>query len=300
MSVELLDGPAEGEPGPRFSRVAEVSCEEPAFLSGDGDGPALTRAEPGSYRLRLMMDETRFPTRLTVQSWPAAVEPGRVLRGAAAYVEPPAPPHPVLSLPECPAGVAAAARIGNDVAGGPGARALSGELGVAHARVVVRRTPAWNADYFDRAYTWMASSGSSQGYYGFVGDPIDPDTTWLTVTMRHEEQQGHVAGWYGAIWSRPHDDDDPPRRRVHWWRWVHRTPPPVPSSSHNGDMLDPVLPWDTLRVVNLNRVSGTPVHTEITVEHRDVPVEWVDDLNDWWALQLAIHAARVERATAGK
>jgi hypothetical protein len=30
--------------------------------------------------------------------------------------------------------------------------------------------------------------------------------------------------------------------------------------------------------------------TLITVDHSGLPVEWVDDMRDWWTFQLAIQA----------
>lgn len=292
VAVELLDAAPIHEPDGRYARVVEVSCLEPPELEGSGSGPDPTASGPGPYRLRLMVDESRFPTRLTIQSWPAPVEAGRVLRGPLAPVEAELPPHPHMSLPEVPAGVSAAHRIGTDVDGGPGARALSGELGVARATLVMPRSPAWHSDFFDQARVWTANADYSTADYLILSFPGTPNEWWSVCAMKHQGQVDHITGWCGTIWTRPHLKDDQRRRRVHHWRWVRRIPP-VPEDMSGGTMLGPVLPADTLRIVELNRVPGTPVHTEIVIEHHDVPVEWVDDLSAWWTLQLAIHAADV-------
>lgn len=293
VDVDLLAAAPQAEPGAEYSRVAEVSVGEAAVLEGDDGLVPVTATDPGPYRVRLLMDESRFPTRLSVQSWPAPLAPGRVLRGK---LEPsPEPPHPASLLPEVPAGVAAAARIGNDVDGGPGARTLSGEVGVVHARITLPRSPAWHGEWFARATVATANPDWSMPYYGQTRpEPGQPHDTWFTCVMLHEQQVDRITGWRGAIWSRPHPDDDPRRRRMHWWRWMHRIPPPPGSPGWTRTtMLGPVLPRDTLLLVHLNRVPGTPVHTEIVIEHRDVPVEWIDDLTDWWKLQLAIHSLPV-------
>lgn len=109
--------------------------------------------------------------------------------------------------------------------------------------------------------------------------------------MPSPEHLDHITGWRGAIWSQAHPEDNPPEQSVLWWRWMRREPP-AKSGADLGPMGPPVLAHDSVRVARFASVPGEQTRTEITIEHRDVPVEWVDDLSAWWRLQLAIHAAR--------
>lgn len=285
VSVDLLHT-APGEPSDGFMRVVEVSVGGPAELMGQDIEVEVTAQQGGPYRLRLMVDDSRFPTKLVVQSWPASLAPAVVLRGSS---EPePDPPDESTFLPEFAAGAAASTRIGNDVDGGPGARQLTGQVGIARASRVMRRSPVRVGERFGQVVLSVPSPDSSNPRYGGVHlDPRSFEDHWDTVAMRHEGQLDRLCGWHGGMWSKLHPDDDERRRRVYWWRWVRRVPPLTPDDRTSGTWLEPVLPRDTLVVVHLNRLPGTPVQTEVVVEHRDVPVEWVDDLTDWWTFTLA-------------
>lgn len=57
------------------------------------------------------------------------------------------------------------------------------------------------------------------------------------------------------------------------------------------DRLRPFLPEWTTRTARFTSVrpATKPPSTRIAVEHEGLPVEWVADMETWWAFQLAIH-----------
>jgi hypothetical protein len=273
-----------------FTKVVDVSIEAPAALvEGDLD---VTASESGAYRLRFSLDDSNRPPRLVVHSWPSPVMPARLVFGE---VEPEPTIDPLeLGLPERAPGLAAAARIGNDIDGGPGARALSGRLGIARAHRTLPRTPKWHADFFDQVHVLTRDRhGHVVEYASTPWDRRNPDSPqWQFCAMPDPDFPDQITGWTAAIATLAHSLDNPPHQSVQRWKWIRRTPPSSPHMDWwDGVSNEPVLTQETVRVA---RFSWNPADktTTIEIEHRDVPEEWVDDLVDWWSLQLAVHALR--------
>lgn len=291
VRVELLDAePADFDP--RYSEIVEVSSAGSAIIVGSGTEVEATAAQSVPYRVRLLTGDDREVTGLLVQSWPSAAQPTTVIRTMRTMrKEADRDATNGMSALEA-AGIAAAARIGNDVDRAPGSRSLSGERGVAKASIVAPGEPAAHVDFFDQVYVWTPNPDRSIPRYKMTPwDPSDPSADWWMCAMKSPDQRDRITGWLGTIWTQPHTDNRPPDQSVLRWRWVRRTPP-ANARVKLGEMGEPVLPRDTVRIARFVQKPGPDPTTEITIEHRDVPIEWVGDLSAWWALQLAIHAGR--------
>ncbi len=296
VEIELLEEPP-GVDGGDEDRVVEVSVGGPAELFASGSEVAVTGAEARAYRIRLALSVGAEPFRLRVQSWPGAAGPARVLRERVEECD---PPNPAFGLPEAEAGLAAAARIGRDVDGRPGARDLSAALGAIHAQNTLRGRADEYSDYFASAYDWSPddASGSNADGYGVKrgGMGWRSPVRWKVIWQRKLDTTERVTGRTGSIWSTPTAEDDPPRTRAMVWRWS--CTPMAQVANRFGSVGDApgesCLPRDTVVSVRLVQLPGRPARTRVEIEHRDVPLEWVDDLDAWWRFQLAILAQRAE------
>lgn len=163
VAIELLEEPP-GVDGGGEDRVVEVSVDGPAELFASGSEVAVTGTEARAYRIRLALSVGAEPFRLRVQSWPGAAGPASVLRERAEETD---PPNPAFDLPEAEAGLAAAARIGRDVDGRPGARDLSGSLGVVRAQNNLRGRVDDYGGYFASAYDWSPDSTGDSNADGY-------------------------------------------------------------------------------------------------------------------------------------
>lgn len=296
VAIELLEEPP-AVAGGGEDRVVEVSVDGPAELFASGSEVAVTGAEARGYRIRLALSVGAEPFRLRVQSWPGAAGPASVLRERA---EETGPPNPAFDLPEAEAGLAAAARIGRDVDGRPGARDLSGSLGAVHAQNTLRGRVDDYSYYFASAYDWSPDSTSDSNADGYGvkrwGMNWRAPVQWNVISQRRLDTTERITGRTGSIWSTPTDEDDPPRTRAMVWRWS-RTPMAqvaVGSGSVGHTPAESFLPRDTVVSVRLTQLPGRPARTRVEIEHRDVPLEWVDDLDAWWRFQLAILAEPAE------
>lgn len=163
--AELVQGVLAEAPDllPRsYRNVVEVSARGRICVWGDGgEDDVMPAGAEGWFRVRLSRRSSGVRHRLVVQAWPADPAPTRTLRGVEE--------EPVdlweLEIPEAAAGLAAVARIANDVDQGPGHRTLSGEVGSVPAmEVVVKGTPRKLAPGFRVAQTLV---GKADGLWGF-------------------------------------------------------------------------------------------------------------------------------------
>lgn len=119
---------------------------------------------------------------------------------------------------------------------------------------------------------------------------------WDVISQRRLDTTERITGRTGSIWSTPTAEDDPPRTRAMVWRWS-RTPMAqvaVGSGSVGHTPAESFLPRDTVVSARLTQLPGRPARTRVEIEHRDVPLKWVDDLDAWWRFQLAILAQPAE------
>ena len=149
------------EPGPEWEEVVELSVTSATGLVAtemvDNDPQIILAPEPGEFRLRVSARGRRIPgisddddldldaelppkEWYLLEAWPAAATDPVVIRLTSPYAEHVLNPPPALVIPEGEAGLAAAARIGCDVDGGPGARTLSGEAGSVQVERTIRGT----------------------------------------------------------------------------------------------------------------------------------------------------------------
>lgn len=138
------------DPGPEWEDVVELSVTSATGLFAtemvDNDPQIVLAPEPGEYRLRVSARGRRIPDIsdeddldldaelpakewYLLEAWPAPATESVVVRLTSPYAEQVLDPPPRLVIPEGDAGLAAAARIGRDVNGAPGARTLSGKSG---------------------------------------------------------------------------------------------------------------------------------------------------------------------------
>ena len=271
-----------------FEEVVEFSCVGPAVLSdpwATETHELVVIERPGPHRVRLACGSAGRRRELwELWVWPAEPEPGVVLLNPEAQVY-----FNYLDLPEAEVGLAAAARIGRDVDRAPGCRTLSGQTGTATASRVCRGPLAEHRLRFYGPHTWtrtpegLAWLAQISGYPGWF--PEDPD---------HPDQ---LVGRTGMLKTAPVTDrsvEDTRSRskppivvKVNWY--VSDT---APRAHLDPAEARPLLPEWTLQQTSFSRVKdpdGSSA-TLITVDHSGLPVEWVDDMRDWWTFQLAIQA----------
>ena len=140
--------------GEEWEDVVEVSVTSTTGLSAtelvDNDPQIVLTPEPGQYRVRISARGRRvrdldqaddlddlddldadLPPKewYLLEAWSAPPTDPTVVRLTSPYAAQVLNPPPRLVIPEGEAGLAAAARIGRDVDGTPGARTLSGKTG---------------------------------------------------------------------------------------------------------------------------------------------------------------------------
>ncbi|MBO0843866.1 MAG: hypothetical protein J2P22_00415 [Nocardioides sp.] len=251
------------------------------------DGTDNKRADP--FAAGLAMAELVTGVELTVDHVASVLESEFFQAPSLCYPPVEDATAPALVIPEGEAGLAAAARIGRDVEGDPGARVLSGELGsvVAVERTIrgTRRKLFRDCAYLDSwSHLWTPEPGShlpSSWIWGgaWVNYELDKDIWCYSVD--HPDQ---LTGRNGAIRS-SFVEVDKPARAVRRWNWMQ------PRGANGNATRDnnPVLAADSIMTVSLTQSQrdGEP-WTTIRIEHAGLPVEWLDDMETYWAYQLTI------------
>ena len=189
--------------------------------------------------------------------------------------------EPRLVIPEGEAGLAAAARIGRDVEGDPGARTLSGNVGSVTVERTIRGTRRKLFGKFAYLTTWSHAwtPGASWSFSsGALGYELD-SPTWAYSSDNVDQ----LTGRNGAVrWS--FAEVDKPARAVRRWNWMR------PQGDENATWADnPLLDPESTLTVSLteSKRDGEP-WTTIRIEHAGLPVEWLADMETYWAYQLSI------------
>lgn len=151
VTTRLLDG-RPGDPGPEWEDVVELSVDAPGVVTAtemiENEPQLVLIEEPGQYRVRVSargrgangdddhddgddVDGEAPIESYLFEAWPAPIAGPLVVRLTSPHAQATLNPAPQLVIPEGEAGLAAAARIGRDISGGPGgAHALRrGRLG---------------------------------------------------------------------------------------------------------------------------------------------------------------------------
>jgi hypothetical protein len=290
------------EPASEWEDVVELSFTSRAPVGVtdliENDPWVALTDEPGEYRLRVSarsrlveMDlendldvdnpESAAPAEfylLDVWRAPRAEPVVRRLTGAFARHQLEGPPPP---LPETEEGLAAAARIGRDLDQAPGSRQLSGET---ESIEVIRTVPGTRRRLFVTCAHLTSFSTMVREGRGWTqtGMPIEEPGAELWCWGADERTVDRLIGSRGAIYYR-FLSVDRPRTAVRAWNWLRerRTPP---------QEWPPVLADESIVTTTLtqSRASDGDPQTEIKIVHEGLPVEWAEDMQSWWGLQLAI------------
>lgn len=249
---------------------------------------------PGDYRLRVRArgriedhsdedgedpPEDTVVQWVAVQAWPAPFADPMVLKQTSDFagIERERSPE----VPEEQAGLEAAARIGRDVDGGSGGRVLSGALGSVRVERAVRGTRRRLFSRFSRMFNASQRANEASWIHSFelVDDMYAVGVPWAATASALSSDtlpgRGSIVSWFVEV--------EPPKRVVRGWRWAADPP------SYRSLMEYPaVLPQDTMLTLEFEQFGlKDDGMTMLRVLHAHVPVEWVDDLRQWWELQLA-------------
>lgn len=191
---------------------------------------------------------------------------------------------PGLVVPEAEAGLAASVRIGRDVDRAEGARELSGTTGSVESVRTLRGTRRKLFLDFARVTSWsnIVISDSSWTWSGYPTE--EPGSKQWAQSYDHADQ---LTGTHGAI-QYSFVEVDKPRRAVRRWNWLAHPSPGVPYIDF--DQWLPILAEDSIITVTLEESKDAKgdAWTEVRMRHDGLPVEWMDDMQAWWDLQLAI------------
>ncbi|WP_436702242.1 hypothetical protein [Nocardioides sp. BYT-33-1] len=293
----LLDVPP-GAPGVEWEDVVELSLEARASLVAtelvDNDPSVPLIDEPGVYRLRLSArgratGHDRQDDELgeepiewyRLEAWRAAPSAPAILRLTSAFAhEQLADPPPPLLIPEGEAGLAASVRIGRDVEQAPGARSLSGATGYVEVERTIRGTRRKLFTRCAHVTTWSHAwvPGGTWGFSAGPEPPYAPGTQHFASSHDHADQ---LTGSCGSI-RYSFIEVESPKRAVRNWNWL-----PGPTWDNDGA---PMLREESRVTMTLNQskdAAGVP-WTTIRIRHEGLPVEWLEDMETWWAYQLSI------------
>ena len=295
VQVTVLEGPPE-QPHSRWEDVVEfsVGCGRGIEVCEMVDGPVGSLVEAGgTYRVRVHArgrsegrardgewdDETdgdgEPAEHYLLQVWSAPASTAAVLRQDSALAQlelNPPPADPV--TPEEAAGLAASERILADLAGGPSARELTGKRGLA---AVSCEIPGTRRRVFPRvawAVAWPLCRGGAMGDLA-VGSSSHHDGT----RPGRDSEYGHISATFQEI--------NKPKLIVKSWNW-HT---PRHGVAVYGEAPAFLHPSSTIRVELTETVgpSGDRV-TSVSIEHGDLPIEWVDDCRSLWRWNLHLLA----------
>jgi hypothetical protein len=259
-----------------WEEVVEFSVSTPdglgvAELLGD---PRLTITDrAGQFRLRLSRrgraagadrhssgPRSKILEHYLIEVWPGAPAPPQTLRA----VEPPPPVRVVLEFED--AGRDAAARIGRDLRGSDGARVLTGQRGtirVSHDFQASRRRLFGQCD-----------PNVLDGWLTNLDDEIVDD---------HGLSPRQAIHGGGRILCEEFESVRP-RSRTMTWNWRIPSYPGQLTWADYPRFLDPPT---TVRFDLAERKDPQgQSRTSITVEHSDLPVEWLDDMTAFWHWRL--------------
>ncbi|MFJ9314787.1 SRPBCC domain-containing protein [Pimelobacter simplex] len=187
-----------------------------------------------------------------------------------------------LVVPEAEAGLAASVRIGRDVDRSPGARTLSGPTGTVDVTRTIRaqRNKRLFLD-FAHVTSWShLHRGVSSWTWGGARTETLGSPQWGTSW----ESQDQLTGSRGDI-RYVFLEVDPPRRAVRRWDWEIN---PRPVLDPSVDAPEVIVSTTVTVTLEESRDGEDQSWTEVRITHDDLPVEWVDDMRDWWTFQLAI------------
>lgn len=304
VTTRLWSAPP-ADPGAEWEDVVEVSVSSGAGLIAtemvDNEPQIVLTRQPGEYRLRVSArgrrvvghrededpesdDELRPKEWYLLELWPAPRTDPSVLRLTSPFADHVLHPPPALVILEGEDGLAAAARIGRDVDGGPGARTLSGRSGSVSVARTMRGTRR-------RLFGYCAHVGSWS--HVWLGLP-----TWSTAAGPGWDKAGGTETWKYSHGSRDQLTGqgavrtrfivlDSPRKAIKTWNWVRRVGDRGPSPYVPGR---DVLAEDSVFTVELTQRRddhGDP-QTTVSITHEGLPVEWLDDMETYWAYQLSI------------
>ncbi|GAA4371353.1 hypothetical protein [Nocardioides caricicola] len=277
--------------------VAELVNHEPST--------SLT-TDPGSYRIRVCArgrvdpeldddyddqdepgaESTEPVEHYLVQAWPALpTDPTApvIVRDTSSWAAAQlAGPRTYPEVEGTKVGLAAAARIGHDADGGPGARHLSGTVSAITLEGVVPGTRRKVSKYLKygptlsrHVPTWSFMAGPGWDQLGAAN--------YCAAGGGHPDQLTGANGVIRVV----RVADDSPRSWVSQWAWM--VPGPGPNGRWIANLV-PLLVEDTTVTATFTQTKdeqGQP-WTTVQVQHDLIPVEWVDDLTSWWTYQLAM------------
>lgn len=291
----------EPEVGVEWEDVDEIGVSSAGPLDvrelDSGDMLPLTE-QAGEYRIRISArgrdDGNAIPYHVLldgedraavehylIEAWPAPVAESAIVRLSsrvatreAGYAEP-EPPRPHER-----AAVAAAQAIGRDLAGEDGARLLSRELGTVVVRAELVGTRRGYFRLLSEIYAWW---GRIQGC-----DRCEVGGTF--VLRQAPGRPGHAAsalvgpdGNVRCTWLAL----EPPSSVSMTWEWIS---PPATDTPSSGDERHPLLQHpSSLRfdLTESKRPSDEPM-SGIRVEHRALPIEWINDMETFWLDRLEL------------
>jgi hypothetical protein len=289
VAAAVSDLAPEVQPG--WDDVVEiwVRCEAGLDVKELFDDPKVGIVDQGGdYRLRVSArgrsdasgesrgGRTGAREEYLIEIWPAVESaPQVIVRSNFDVLE----PGPVIE--HLDAGLAAARRIAADISGSPGGRSLTGALGE-----------------IETEYRYRAGRRGIFTQFSFLAF-LTGDIPGNAVPEPGLVGFSSGIGTYNAIvagdWQRLELDDDPEIRYRFGdfksptfisieWDWLVTGP----SGSRNYFDLVPYLERPTELVFHFataKDADGTPV-TTVRVQHRGLPVEWLDDMREIWDWKL--------------
>jgi len=269
-----------------FSINASAPVEVTELVNHDPSCLLIDR--PGDYRVRISAsgrtgrdssedsdpDSPRPREQYLIEAWPSSPRPPEVVRTAKAADSQERASRPE-ELAEYEPGLAGALSIGADVDGAPDHRHLSGLAG----HIAVRKTITGRAEnLFPRlAYgvSWTPGVPSWRYRASFTLELEVP--SYASATADHPDQ---LTGHRGTIRTSIVDVDSP-RRITRRWAWLVND-----LTTHTSRVVvDDTRVTTSIRSRMLR--DGSQV-CEVEVVHEGLPIEWLDDMEAWWRLQLTL------------
>lgn len=294
------EGPApDGEP---WEDVVELSVQTPAagLVLFEIEGGDVTDVvdRGGRFRLRIsasgrarglaLDDEEPEGTPVEhylVDVWPGDLEPAGVVTGCGP-LEPPR--TRVEDLPEYAAGVEGSRSIGRDLDGAPGCRVLSGRRGDLEVERIVPWTPRRLFPMFAFSTGWVRSHARG-------GAVESTGTAFASSILPVAEGGDGLTGRDGHILLTLLDVKRPRTSRMEW-NWCFSPDGRRSAAEDKVPFLDPPTTFET-ELRPLSDHDGPRCLARI--RHRDLPIEWIQPMTDYWRLHLAVVEMRATARAAG-